>query len=139
MSLVPMFSVEQFAKGVAARRELLGSEYVDESLASIATFMKPLQRLIRDYCWSEIWTRPVLDRKTRSITNLPMLTGLNQLRERKLHPRGAIDNGVTHEQVRGVFLQTCIHCGVPAALESFKSAMEILQEEDARATGVDHG
>lgn len=135
MSLDPMFSTDQFKKGLAVRREVLGPEYVDKSVANVDPFMKPMQKLVTEWCWGEVWTRPGLDRKTRSMINLAMLTALNRPHELKLHVRGALNNGVTREEIQEVLLQACIYCGVPAALESFKNALEVLKEEDAKAGG----
>lgn len=126
------FDTPLFAKGLSVRREVLGNEYVDRSLQNVDDFMRPLQKLVTEYCWGEIWNRPGLDRKTRSILNLGMLTALNRPHELKLHVRGALNNGVTREEIQEVLLQACIYCGVPAALDSFKNALEILKEEESR-------
>jgi len=139
MSLDPMFSTEQFNKGLAVRREVLGAEYVDKSVSSVDPFMKPMQKLVTEWCWGEVWTRPGLDRKTRSLLNLAMLTALNRPHELKLHVLGALNNGVSREEMQEVFLQACIYCGVPAALESFKNALEVLKQEDAKSAGAAHG
>lgn len=139
MQLDPMFDTELFKKGLAVRREVLGAEYVDKSVANVEDFMKPMQKLVTEYCWGEIWNRPGFDRKTRSIINLAMLTALNRPNEVKLHVRGALNNGLTREDIREVFLQACIYCGVPAALDSFKIAQEVFKEEDAKKAGANHG
>jgi 4-carboxymuconolactone decarboxylase len=122
---------ELFDKGLKVRREVLGSSYVDKSISNADDFMKPMQKLVTEYCWGEIWNRPGLDRKTRSFLNLAMLTALNRPHELKLHVRGALNNGITRNEISEVFLQSAIYCGVPAALESFKSAAEIFKEEDS--------
>ncbi|MEI6467948.1 MAG: carboxymuconolactone decarboxylase family protein [Betaproteobacteria bacterium] len=122
---------ELFEKGLKVRREVLGSSYVDKSIANADDFMKPMQKLVTEYCWGEIWNRPGLDRKTRSFLNLAMLTALNRPNELKLHVRGALNNGITRSEISEVFLQSAIYCGVPAALESFKNAVEIFKEEDS--------
>lgn len=134
MSLDPLFSTEQFGKGLAVRRAVLGSEYVDKSIAGVHPFMKPLQKMVTEWCWGEVWTRPGIDRKMRSAINLAMLTALNRPAELKLHVRGALNNGLTQEEIQEILLQACIYCGVPAALEAFKSALEIIREEDAQAS-----
>jgi 4-carboxymuconolactone decarboxylase len=87
-----------------------------------------MQELVTEYCWNEVWNRPGLDRKTRSLLNLAMLTALNRPHELKLHVRGAINNGVSKEEIKEVFLQTAIYCGVPAAIDSFRNAREVLVE-----------
>ncbi len=117
-----------FAKGLAVRREVLGADYVDKSLADADDFMMAFQKLTTEWCWGEIWARPGLPRKTRSMLNLAMLTALNRPAELKLHLRGALANGVTLEEIKEIFLQTAIYCGIPAALESFKTAREVFKE-----------
>jgi 4-carboxymuconolactone decarboxylase len=119
---------ELFEKGLKVRREVLGSEYVDESLRNADELTMPLQELVTQYCWGEIWTRPGLDRRTRSFLNLATMTALNRPHELKLHVRGAINNGLTKEDIAEVFLQSAIYCGVPAALDSFRVAKEVFKE-----------
>ena len=119
---------ETFDKGLAIRRAVLGSEYVDKSIAAADDFTRPLQEIVTQYCWGEVWGRPNLDRKTRSFLNLAMLSALNRPHEIKLHVRGALNNGVTKDEIREVFLQVAIYCGVPAAMDSFRIAKEVFQE-----------
>lgn len=119
---------EMFDKGLAVRRDVLGADYVDGALHSADDFTMPMQELVTQYCWGEIWTRPTLDRKTRSIINLAMLTALNRPHEIKLHIRGAVNNGLTKEEIREILLQTAIYCGVPAAIDSFRIAREVFKE-----------
>jgi 4-carboxymuconolactone decarboxylase len=119
---------ELFDRGLKVRREVLGAEYVDAALKNADEFTQPLQELVTQYCWGDVWTRPQLDRKTRSIINLSMLTALNRPHEIKLHVRGAINNGLTREEIREIFLQTAIYCGVPAAIDSFRVAKEVFAE-----------
>jgi 4-carboxymuconolactone decarboxylase len=123
---------KRYEKGLAVRREVLGSTYVDESLAKTDELTRPLQNLVTEYCWGEIWTRPGLPRKTRSLINLAMLTALNRPHEVRLHLRGALNNGCTREEIAEVLLQTAIYCGVPAAIDSFRIAREVF-DEDARS------
>jgi 4-carboxymuconolactone decarboxylase len=120
-----------YDKGLAMRREVLGAEYVDRSIANADAFTQPFQKLVTEWCWGEIWNRPGLD-KTRSLINLAMLTALNRPNEVRLHVRGALNNGVSREEIQEVLLQTTVYCGVPAALESFKIAAEVLKEEDSK-------
>ncbi|HPU50762.1 MAG TPA: 4-carboxymuconolactone decarboxylase [Burkholderiaceae bacterium] len=120
---------ELFDKGLKVRREVLGAEYVDKSIASADDFNRPMQELVTEYCWGEIWNRPGLDRKTRSIINLSMLTALNRPHEIKLHVLGAINNGLTKAEISEVFLQAAIYCGVPAAIDSFRVAREVFAEK----------
>lgn len=119
---------EAFEKGLATRRAVLGAEYVDNSLKNADDFNMPMQELVTEYCWNEIWNRPGLERKTRSLLNLGVLIALNRPHELKLHIRGAINNGLTKEEIREVFLQAAIYCGVPAAIDAFRSAKEVFKE-----------
>ena len=119
---------EAFEKGLKTRREVLGAENVDASIKNVDDFNRPMQELVTEYCWNEIWNRPGLDRRTRSFLNLAMITALNRPHELKLHVRGAINNGLTKDEIKEVFLQAAIYCGVPAAIDSFRSAKEVFKE-----------
>ena len=119
---------ELFDKGLQTRREVLGAEYVDASIKLADDFNRDLQELVTQYCWGDVWNRPGLDRRTRSLLNLAMLTALNRPHELKLHLRGAINNGATKDEIREVFLQAAIYCGVPAAMDSFRNAREMFKE-----------
>jgi 4-carboxymuconolactone decarboxylase len=119
---------ELFEQGLKTRREVLGSEYVDAALRNADDFTRPLQEMVTQYAWGDIWSRPGLDRKTRSLLNLAMLTALNRPHELRLHVRGALTNGVSRDEMREVFLQTAIYCGVPAAIDSFRTAREVFQD-----------
>lgn len=124
----PEFTGEQFQKGLKVRREVLGDGYVAPSLANADDLTAPLQKLVTEWCWGEIWTRPGLERKTRSFLNLAMLTALNRPHEVKIHVRGALNNGVTEEEIVEVILQAAIYCGVPAALDSMRVATEVIRQ-----------
>lgn len=119
---------ELFDRGLKTRREVLGAEYVDAAIAGADDFNRPMQELVTQYCWGDVWNRPGLSRKTRSLLNLAMLTALNRPHELKLHVRGALRNGATQDEIREVFLQAAIYCGVPAAIDAFRSAREALKE-----------
>ncbi len=119
---------ETFDKGLGIRRAVLGSDYVDKSIAAADDFTRPLQEIVTQYCWGEVWGRPNLERKTRSLLNLAMLSALNRPHEIKLHVRGALNNGVSKDEIREVFLQVAIYCGVPAAMDSFRIAKEVFKE-----------
>ena len=119
---------ELFEKGLKTRREVLGAEYVDNSIKNADDFTMPMQELVTEYCWNEIWNRPGLDRRTRSIINLAMITALNRPHELKLHIKGAVNNGLSKEDIQEVFLQTAIYCGVPAAIDSFRCAKEVFAD-----------
>ena len=117
-----------FEKGLKIRREVLGAEYVDKAIASADDFNRPLQELVTQYCWGEVWGRPGLDRKTRSFINLAMISALNRPHEVKMHIKGALNNGLTKDDIKEVFLQVAIYCGVPAAVDSFRTAQEVFKE-----------
>ncbi|MGA2960930.1 MAG: 4-carboxymuconolactone decarboxylase [Candidatus Korobacteraceae bacterium] len=121
---------ELFERGLKNRREVLGTKHVDKAIAAADDFSRPLQELVTEYCWGEIWSRPGLDRRTRSIINLAMLTALNRPHEVKLHVRGALNNGLSKGDIMEVFLQAMIYCGVPAAVDSFRIAQEVFREEE---------
>lgn len=120
---------KRFDDGLAVRREVLGADYVDRAMAGADELTRPLQELVTEYCWGAIWTRPGLPRKTRSLVNLAMLTALNRPHELKLHVRGALRNGCTRDEIREVLLQAAIYCGVPAAIDGFRVAREVLDAE----------
>ena len=126
-------SSELFDKGLKIRREVLGAEYVDNSIKNADEITQPLQELVTEYCWGAIWGRDTLPRKTRSIINLAMITALNRPHELRLHVRGALNNGLSREEIREILLQTAVYCGVPAAIDSFRVAREIFAEVDSEA------
>ena len=117
-------------KGLAVRKAVLGAEYVERSFDTADGFNRPFQEFITEYCWGAVWARDGLSRKVRSILNLGMLSALNRSHELKLHIRGALNNGVTREEIREVFLQVAIYCGVPAAVEAFRCARDVSAEID---------
>lgn len=124
---------ELFDQGLATRRAVLGDAYVDAALQNADAFSTDMQELVTQYCWGDVWNRPGLERGERSLINLAMLTALNRSHELATHVRGAVNNGVTEEQIKEVFLQTAIYCGVPAALESFRVASRVIAEMRAEA------
>ncbi|MGJ4961031.1 carboxymuconolactone decarboxylase family protein [Bradyrhizobium sp. SZCCHNR1015] len=124
---------ELFEKGLKVRREVLGAAYVDGSLAKADDFMMAFQHITTEMCWGYAWTRPGLDRRTRSIINLAMLTALSKPSELKLHVKGALTNGVTVDEIKEILLHATVYCGIPAGLEAFKAAHEVLLAEGAIA------
>ena len=124
----PTMNKNAYEQGLKTRREVLGAEYVDAAVQGADDFSRPLQQLVTEYAWDTIWNRPGLDRRSRSMINLAMLTALNRPHELRLHLRGAINNGVTKEEIREIFMQTAIYCGVPAAMDSFRVAREMFKE-----------
>jgi 4-carboxymuconolactone decarboxylase len=127
----PEYQSELFKKGLEVRRAVLGTEYVDGSLARADDFFAAFQKLTTEYAWGEIWSRPGLPRKTRSMLNLAMLTALNRSAELKLHVKGALTNGVTRDEIKEILLQTGIYCGIPACLDAFKTVGEVFKEIDS--------
>ncbi len=119
---------ERYDAGLKTRREVLGAQYVDKAMAATDEFSRPFVELLNTYCWNDIWNRPGLDRKTRSMLNLAMLSALGKEHELKLHLNGALNNGLTKEQIREVLLQVGIYCGVPAAVVAFRCAREVFKE-----------
>jgi 4-carboxymuconolactone decarboxylase len=124
---------ELFERGLTLRREVLGPDYVDKSLKAANDFTMAFQHLTTEWCWGYAWTRPGLDRKTRSLVNLAMLTALNRSPEIKLHVRGALNNGVTVDEIKEVLIHATIYCGIPAGLDAFKAANDVLKEVGAIA------
>ncbi|MCC7272103.1 MAG: 4-carboxymuconolactone decarboxylase [Alphaproteobacteria bacterium] len=119
---------ERYEQGLAVRREVLGAEYVDNALKSADEFTKPFQEYLTESCWGNVWTRPGLSRQTRSMLNLAMLIALNRPHEFKLHLRGALNNGVSKEEIREVLMQAAVYCGAPAAVDAFRSTREVFKE-----------
>lgn len=117
-----------FEEGLSLRRQVLGAEYVDRSIESANEFMMAFQHMTTEWCWGYAWGRDTLDLKTRSMLNLAMLTALNRAAEIKLHVRGAINNGVTAKEIQEVLLHATVYCGIPAGLDAFKAANEVLRD-----------
>jgi 4-carboxymuconolactone decarboxylase len=124
---------DRFDNGLAVRKEVLGDAYVTRSLQDVDEFSLPMQKLVTEYCWGEIWTRPGLERQERSLINLGMLCALNRPHELGIHVRGAINNGLSIRKIQEALLQVAIYCGVPAGLEAFRVAREVIAEMQAAA------
>jgi 4-carboxymuconolactone decarboxylase len=124
-------STERFERGLEIRREVLGAEYVDRSLNAADDFTRDLQELVTEYCWGAGWGREALTRRDRSLLNLAMLGSLNRATEFKLHLRGALRNGCTREEIKDTLMQLTIYAGVPAGVEAFRLAREVLDAWDA--------
>jgi 4-carboxymuconolactone decarboxylase len=119
---------ERFDGGMKIRREVLGAAYVDKNMAMADEFNMPMQELSTRYCWGDIWARPGLDRRTRSIINLAMIATLNRPHEFKAHVKGALTNGVTNDEIKEVLLQVAVYAGIPAGMDSFRLAREVFAE-----------
>jgi 4-carboxymuconolactone decarboxylase len=118
-----------FDRGLKVRKEVLGDAYVDKALASADEFSMPLQEYLTAHAWAASWARPGLEKKTRSMLNLAMLTALNRGHEFRIHVRGALNNGVTKEEIREILIHAAVYCGAPAAMDGFRIAKEVFAEE----------
>ncbi|MEI6723631.1 MAG: 4-carboxymuconolactone decarboxylase [Betaproteobacteria bacterium] len=117
-----------FERGLKVRKEVLGDAYVDNALNTADEFSMPLQEYITAHAWASSWARPGLEKKTRSMINLAMLTALNRGHEFRIHVKGALNNGVTKEEIREILIQSAVYCGAPAAMDSFRIAKEVFTE-----------
>jgi len=127
-------SRSKFEKGLALRKQVLGTDYVEKSIAGADDFSRAMQELSTEFCWGTIWTRPGLSLRDRSLLNLSMISALNRPHELKLHIRGALNNGLTREEIREVLLQVAVYCGIPAGMASFQLAREVFAEVDSDAS-----
>jgi 4-carboxymuconolactone decarboxylase len=121
-----------YEKGLAIRREVLGAEYVDNSIKNATDFNRKFQEMVTEYCWGAVWGREELTRRERSMINLAMLTALGRTHEVELHVKGALNNGLSEQEIAEVLLQTMIYCGVPAALDSFRAAKKAIAEHGSK-------
>jgi 4-carboxymuconolactone decarboxylase len=121
----------KYEKGLSVRREVLGDEYVDKALNAATDFTKPLQDLVTENCWGEIWTRDAISKRTRSLITIATLAALKAPTEIKLHVRGALRNGCTVEEIQEVLLQATVYCGVPAGIDAFRAAKEVIEDWEA--------
>mgnify|MGYP000067742533 CR=1 FL=1 len=121
-------SEEYNPAGMKVRREVLGDEYVDRAIGNVTDFTRDFQHLVSDFCWGGVWTREGLSRRERSITNLGLLAGLGRFEELKLHVRGALNNGMTPDEIKEVLLQAAVYCGIPAGIEAFRAASEVIKD-----------
>jgi 4-carboxymuconolactone decarboxylase len=128
-------SSEKYEQGMAARREVLGDEYVDKAISSATDFNKPLQDLVTENCWGEVWTRNAIPKKTRSLITIAMLAALKLPTELKAHVRGAFRNGCTVEEIREVLLHATVYCGVPAGVEAFRAAKDVIEARENEFNG----
>ena len=125
---------EGFKQGLQVRREVLGDHYVEPSINTGASdpFSRDLQQFVTEYCWGTVWCRPGLDRKVRSIINLALLSALGRTHELKLHLRGGLNNGLSKDEIKEVFLQVGVYAGVPAAVEAFRTAREVFADMEKK-------
>jgi len=119
---------ELFDKGMRTRREVVGDVYVDASMKAADEFSMPMQELVTQFCWGEVWSRPGLDRRSRSLLNLGMIAALNRPEEFAVHVRGAINNGVTKGEIQECLLQVAVYVGMPAGLGCFRIAKDVFKD-----------
>jgi 4-carboxymuconolactone decarboxylase len=120
---------DAYERGLKVRREVLGDAHVDRATENATAFTADFQELITKYAWGEIWSRPGLDRKTRSCITLTALIALNHHEELAMHVRAALRNGLTPDEIKEVLLQSAVYCGVPAANRAFAIAQKVLEED----------
>lgn len=125
-----MDAPNMFEQGFANRKQVLGAAHVQKSWEAADEFNKPMQKLVTEYCWGEIWGDPTLPFKTRSMLNLAMLTAMSQHHELGVHVKGALTNGVTREEIRAVLMQAAVYCGAPFALSAFRVATDAIKAWD---------
>lgn len=130
---------KQYDAGLKERTEVLGPEYVERAVAGADNFNRDFQQIVTEYCWGGTWGRGVLERKNRSILNLGMLAALGKSHEFKLHFRGAINNGLSLEELREVLIQIAVYCGIPAGVEAFRNAREVLEDMEIDTSAMDPG
>lgn len=129
----PEYKSELFQRGLEVRREVLGAEYVDQSLAAADDFYAAFQQATTEQAWGMVWTRPGLPRKTRSMLNIAMLAAMGKSHELRLHTKAALGNGVTRDEIKEILLQVCGYCGIPTGFEAFRVARDVFAEIDAAA------
>ena len=129
----------QYEAGLKERTEVLGPEYVERAVAGADNFNRDFQQIVTEYCWGGTWGRGVLERKNRSVLNLGMLAALGKSHEFKLHFRGAINNGLTLEELREVLIQIAVYCGIPVGVEAFRNAREVLEDMNIDTSNMDPG
>jgi len=118
---------EQYRTGLATRREVMGDAFVNRALAGTTAFTQPIQDHISRAAWGDVWQRDGLDRKTRSLVTVAMLTALGKQHELKGHVRGALNNGATVQEIQEVLLHAAVYCGIPTSVEAFRTAAEVCE------------
>ncbi len=119
---------EKYTAGMAVRRRVLGDAHVDKAISSATDFTRPFQDMVTENCWGEIWTREAIPDSTRSLITIATLAALKAPTELKAHVRGALRNGCTVEEIQEVLLQSTVYCGVPAGMEAFRAAKDVIEE-----------
>ena len=126
LATVPAVALAAYTQGLATRKQVMGDAFVAAALANTTPFTQPIQEHITRAAWGDVWQRPGLDLKTRSLITVAMLTALGKQNELKGHVRGALNNGATEQEIQEVLLHAAVYCGVPAAVEAFRSANDVV-------------
>jgi len=121
----------KYEQGLKIRRKVMGDTFVDKALNATTDFTRPLQDFVSENCWGEVWQRDGLPLKTRSMITVAMLAALKATTELKGHVRGALRNGCTVEEIQEILLHSAVYCGVPSAMEAFRTAKEVIEEWQA--------
>ena len=121
---------ERFERGLAARKSVLGAEYVEKALKNADDFNREFQEQLTEFCWGSCWGNETLNRQQRSLLNLGMIAALNRMHEWEIHFRGAITNGITREELKAILLQISVYCGMPTGVECFRIAQKVFAELD---------
>ncbi len=121
---------ERFESGLAARKSVLGEDYVNKALEGADDFNRDFQEMVTEYCWGTCWGDDTLDKRQRSLLNLGMIAALNRMHEWELHFRGAIANGLTRDELKAILTQIAVYCGIPTGVECFRIARRVLAEID---------
>ncbi len=121
---------ERFESGLAARKAVLGEDYVNKALEGADDFNRDFQEMVTEYCWGTCWGDDTLDKRQRSLLNLGMIAALNRMHEWELHFRGAIVNGLTRDELKAILTQIAVYCGIPTGVECFRIARKVLAEID---------
>lgn len=129
-------SEERFRRGLEIRKEVVGADHVERSLAEADDFSRDFQELVTEYCWGAGWGRQALSRRDRSLINLAMIGTLGRNAEFKLHLRGALRNGCTKDEIKDTLIQLAIYAGIPAGVEAFRLAREVFDAVEAEADAV---
>jgi 4-carboxymuconolactone decarboxylase len=128
--MAAMTDADLYQRGLKTRKEVLGAAHVDRATARATDFDREFQQFITRYCWNDIWNRPGLERKTRSMLNIAMLAALGRDEEFKLHVRASRNTGVSRDEVKEVLMQVAVYAGVPAANAAFRMAREVFEQQD---------
>ena len=123
-------NTERFERGLAARKSVLGEDYVNKALEGADDFNRDFQEMVTEYCWGTCWGDDTLDKRQRSLLNLGMIAALNRMHEWELHFRGAIANGLTRDELKAILTQIAVYCGIPTGVECFRIARKVLAEID---------